>query len=118
MVEVICIVCPKGCRLQVEANGDAVAGNQCPLGEDYGRKEVRDPTRVLTSTVRIQHALYPRLPVKTDRDIPKAKLFDVMRLLDDVIAEAPVKCGDVLLSKVCGTEANIVATRDMPRRHE
>ncbi|MCL2812204.1 MAG: DUF1667 domain-containing protein [Clostridia bacterium] len=118
MIKVICIVCPKGCRLQLESNGERVTGNQCPLGEEYGRKEVRDPTRVLTSTVRIQYALYPRLPVKTHRDIPKAKLFDVMRALDDVMAEAPVKCGDVLLTKVCGTEANIVATRDMPRRCE
>ena len=115
MVEIICIVCPKGCRLRVEADGDRVTGNQCPLGEAYGRKEVRDPTRVLTSTVRIRHGLYPRLPVKTDRDIPKAKLFDVMRMLDDIVAEAPVKCGDVLLAKVCATEANIVATRDMQK---
>ena len=117
-IEVICVVCPKGCRLHVEENGDRVTGHQCARGEAYGRKEVRDPTRVLTSTVCIRHALYPRLPVKTDRDIPKALLFGAMRALNGIAAEAPVRCGDVLLSKVCGTEANIVATRDMPRRCE
>jgi len=91
-----------------------VAGNECERGEAYGLKELRNPTRVLTSTVRIRHALYPRLPVKTDRDISKALLFEVMRVLDEVTAVAPVKLGDVLLPMVCGTEANIVATRDMP----
>ncbi|MCL2545385.1 MAG: DUF1667 domain-containing protein [Clostridia bacterium] len=115
MAEIICVVCPTGCRLHVDESTGEVTGHRCARGVDYGRKELRDPTRVLTSTVRIRHALYPRLPVKTDRDIPKALLFEVMRALNDVTAEAPVKCGEVLLAKVCGTEANIVATRDMPR---
>jgi len=115
VAEVICVVCPRGCRLHVDEAGGHVTGNQCALGEDYGRKELRDPTRVLTSTVRVRHALYPRLPIKTGRDIPKAKLFEVMRALDGITAEAPVKCGDVLLANVCGTGADIVATRDMPR---
>jgi len=111
----ICIVCPTGCRLHVDEGTGQVTGNQCARGEVYAHKELHDPTRVLTSTVRIRHALHPRLPVKTDRDIPKALLFEAMRALDGVVAAAPVKCGDVLLAKVCGTEANIVATRDMPR---
>jgi len=99
----------------VEESGGQVAGHQCPRGEAYGRKELHDPTRVLTSTVRVRHALHPRLPVKTDRDIPKGLLFEAMGALGKVVAEAPVRRGDVLLSKVCGTEANVVATRDMPR---
>jgi len=115
MAEMICIVCPTGCRLEVDEGDGRVTGNQCARGAAYGLKELRDPTRVLTSTVRVRCAFHPRLPVKTDRDIPKALLFEVMRALDGVTAEAPVKLGDVLLSKVCGTEANIVATRDMPR---
>lgn len=113
MAEMICVVCPKGCRLSVDEKDLSVTGNECPRGETYGRKELRDPTRVLTSTVRIANAHHRRLPVKTDRDIPKALLLEVMRALDAVTAEAPVKCGDVLLSGVCGTQAKIVATRDM-----
>lgn len=115
MAEIICIVCPKGCHLDVDERDWRVTGNLCPRGETYGRKELRDPTRVLTSTVIVRHAPYPRLPVKTDRDIPKALLFEAMRALDQVAVEAPVKRGAVLLSGICGTEANVVATRDMPR---
>ena len=113
MADIICIVCPKGCRLQVDEQTLAVTGNACPRGVAYGAKELRDPTRVITSTVRITGAHLPRLPVKTDCDIPKARIFDVMRALEQVTVQAPVRRGDILLPHVCGTQANIVATRDL-----
>ena len=115
MAEIICIVCPKGCHLNVDGgDGDiTVTGNQCARGEDYGRKELQNPTRVITSTVRVERALYPRLPVKTDRDIPKPLIFDIMRALDGVTVQAPVARGDIVLADVCGSGANIVATRDL-----
>ena len=73
MKELVCIVCPKGCRLSVdEENGYAVTGNSCPRGEEYGKNELRDPHRAVTSTVHISGAMHPRLPVKTDGEIKKA----------------------------------------------
>lgn len=113
MAEVICIVCPKGCRLTVDEQDGSVRGNGCIRGVDYGRKEVQNPTRVLTSTVRATGGLYPRLPVKTDRDIAKALMFDVMRSLEGVVVKAPVKRGQIIVPRVCGTDVNIVATRDL-----
>lgn len=75
MTDLICIVCPKGCHLHVdEENGYAVTGNSCPRGADYGKKELVNPTRVITSTVKITGGIHHRLPVKTDRDIPKAMI--------------------------------------------
>ena len=113
MAEIICIVCPKGCRLLVDEQSLAVTGNACSRGAVYGPKELREPTRVITSTVRITGASLPRLPVKTDRDIDKALIFDVMRALDAVEVQAPVRCGDIVLPHVCGTPVHIVATRDL-----
>ena len=57
--ELICIGCPMGCRLSLESDplapkGYRVAGCGCPRGEDYAIKEVTAPTRMLTSTVRIE----------------------------------------------------------------
>ena len=55
MKELVCIVCPRGCRLKVDEENDfAVTGNTCPRGAEYGRNEIMAPTRVLTSTVRRQ----------------------------------------------------------------
>ena len=112
MKELICIVCPKGCHLHVdEANGYQVTGNGCPRGAEYGKIELTHPTRVVTSTVRCAGGRYPRCPVKTDRPVPKERIFDVMRALDEVEVAAPVQVGQVVISDVCRTGANVVATR-------
>ncbi|GAA6514164.1 DUF1667 domain-containing protein [Merdimmobilis hominis] len=114
MTDLICIVCPKGCHLHVdEENGYAVTGNSCPRGADYGKKELVNPTRVITSTVKITGGIHHRLPVKTDRDIPKAMIPEAMALLNAVQVQSPVKVGDIVVKDVLGTGANFVASRDM-----
>ena len=114
--ELVCITCPMSCHLKAVLEGSevvSVTGNTCPRGEAYAKKELTHPTRMLTSTVVIKNGLYDRLPVITSCDIPKEKLFDVMEALKSVCVEAPVSCGDVVLEDVCGTGANIVASRSM-----
>ncbi|MBC8569620.1 DUF1667 domain-containing protein [Zongyangia hominis] len=114
MKELICIVCPKGCHLRVdEENGYAVTGHSCPKGQDYGYKELTNPTRVITSTVKIDGGIHRRLPVKTNRDIPKGKIFDVVKALDAVEVSSPIQVGDVIVKNILDTGADIVATRDM-----
>lgn len=114
MKELICIVCPKGCRLTVDEQHDfRVTGNSCPRGEEYGRIELTAPTRVLTSTVRCTGAAHPRCPVKSDRPIPKALIFAAMRTLDGVTLAAPIRMGQVVVENVCGTGANLITTRDL-----
>ncbi len=114
MKELICIVCPKGCHLHVDEEHDyAVTGNGCPRGAEYGKIELTHPTRVVTSTVRCVGGRYPRCPVKTDRAVPKEMILSVMRVLDGVELAAPVRTGQVVLENVCGTGANVVATRNL-----
>ena len=48
--ELICIGCPLGCMIQVEMDGAevvSVTGNTCKRGDDYARKEVTNPTRIV-----------------------------------------------------------------------
>lgn len=112
MKELICITCPKGCHLKVdEEHGYTVTGNSCPRGEEYGRAELIHPTRVVTSTVRCTGGSRPRCPVKTNRPIPKDQMFEVMAALDGVTLTAPVAIGQVVIPNVCGTGADIVATK-------
>jgi CxxC motif-containing protein len=96
-----------------EENGYAVTGNACPRGEVYGKEEIRNPTRVLTSTVRIEGAALRRCPVKTGRAIPKGLLPQAMRALDDVLLVSPVRAGDVVLADLCGTGVDVVVTRSL-----
>ena len=106
-----CIICPKSCRLQVDVNGN-VEGNACPRGAAYAREELKNPRRILTSTVPIRGALHRCCPVKTDAPLPKQKLFAAMRALADISLEAPVQMGQVVLENVCGSGVNVVATRN------
>lgn len=119
MKELICIVCPRGCHLKVDEEHDyAVTGNICPRGEAYGKRELTHPTRVITSTVRCTGGIYPRCPVKTSGPVPKERIFDVVAALDSVTVTAPVRLGQVVVKDVCGTGADFVATRALPRTDE
>lgn len=68
----ICIVCPRGCHLEVDENFN-VTGNFCKRGIAYAKEELTTPTRTLTSTVIIRGGVIPRLSVKTSAPIPKEK---------------------------------------------
>ena len=103
MTDLICIVCPKGCHLKVdEENGYKVTGNGCPRGAAYGEKELVNPTRVITSTVRIESKTARRVPVKTASDIPKGKIYDIMKEL---------AIGDVVIPNVLGLGVDVVACK-------
>ncbi len=113
--ELICIVCPMGCALSAEMNekGEVVSvtGNTCPRGKAYAEAELTHPTRTLTSTVRMSNRT-ALLPVKTNRPISKEKMMEVMAMLRDVRATAPVHIGDVVLANVLG-EADVIAAADV-----
>ena len=114
MTELICIGCPKGCNLKVdEENGYAVTGNSCPIGAEYGANELKNPTRVLTSTVRIIGGLHDCLPVRTNKPIPKPLLLQAMAELKNVEVKSPVRMGDVIVNNILDTGADVIATRNM-----
>ena len=113
--EFLCIRCPKGCRLRVVVDGESitVSGYECLEGKKYGEEEVRNPKRMVTSTVRILGAKYPRLPVRTAEPVPKDRILDVIAALRGVVIRAPVRRGQVILENVAGTGVNVIAERDM-----
>lgn len=116
MTELICITCPKGCHLKVDEENDyAVTGNSCPRGAEYGKNELKNPKRVITSTVRTNSDEHPRCPVKTAGAVAKGKMFDVMALLDDITLTAPIKVGDIVIENVLDTGINIVACKNIEK---
>ena len=110
MKELICIMCPKGCHLTVDDDLN-VTGNTCPRGATYGKQEVTDPRRYLTSTVKIISKSYRRLPVISNGDLPKDKVSEVVKYLDTVEVKAPIKVKDVIVKDVLGLGVDILATR-------
>lgn len=118
--ELICIGCPMGCNLTVTTGEDGqmrVSGNTCPRGADYAKKELTDPRRIVTTTVRIKGGQLSVVSVKTERDIPKDKIMDCMRALRSVELTAPVKIGDVALANVADG-VSVIVTKAIARKEE
>lgn len=112
----ICIGCPMGCPLTVKMNNGevvSVEGNTCKRGAVYGKKEVTDPTRIVTTTVRVSGGSENMVSVKTESDIPKGKIFNCIHALKNITVPAPVHIGDVILQDVAGTGVNIIATKNV-----
>ena len=112
--ELICIGCPLGCPVTVtieEGQVVKVEGNTCKRGDDYARKEVTNPTRIVTSTIKVEGSRRRFISVKTKEDIPKDKIVACMQEINTIRAKAPVAVGDVLLEDVAGTKVAVVATK-------
>ena len=115
MRELICINCPLGCHLSVDdadLKNIKVSGNTCPRGATYAVSEVTAPKRMVTSSVPVAGSVVSRVSVKTSAPIPKSQIFECLAAIKTVRAKAPVHIGDVLLKDVCGSGADIVATRE------
>lgn len=113
--ELTCIGCPLGCALTVTMDGDAidVKGNTCPRGDSYARKEITNPTRIVTSSVKIENGSIARVSVKTESDIPKDRIFACMEEIRKVTVKAPVHIGDVIIADCAGTGVAVIATKNV-----
>ena len=114
--ELICIGCPLGCNLTVEMDGGQVVsvnGNTCKRGDDYARKELTDPRRIVTSTEPVAGGNLPVVSVKTASDIPKGKIRECLCALKGVTLTAPVQIGDVIVENVADTGVDVVATKSI-----
>ncbi len=122
--ELTCIGCPMGCQITVDIeNGTVIGvkGNSCKIGDNYARREVVNPMRIVTSSVPVldkdetpsdgRH--YARVSVKTATEIPKAKIMDVMDAIRRTYATAPVKIGDIIMHNIADTGVDLIATKSM-----
>lgn len=117
--QLTCVRCPRGCQITVEVENDEavdVYGNGCMRGEIYAKSEVKDPRRVVTTTVVVEGGADPVVPVKTNGDIPKGKMEECVAQLKNVVVPAPVHTGDVICENVAGTGVNVVATGNVARQ--
>lgn len=112
--EIICTVCPRGCHIQVEGEGEkilSVEGYSCKRGLEYANAEFAHPVRILTTTVKMAGQKNDLLPVRSSKPLPKEKLFDCMALIREAEVKLPVKRYDVVIADICGTGVDIVATK-------
>ncbi len=113
-----CVTCPVGCEVDVELRGGnivSIKGNRCEKIKEFVVQELKEPMRVLTTTVRIEGAKWAMLPVRSDKPIPKRLFLQAVGELANIDLKAPVHISDVIIKDIAGSGANIVATRTMER---
>ena len=113
---ITCISCPVGCALAVTLTDGAVTkveGQTCPRGELYAKKECVNPTRIFTSSVPVEGGSVAMVSLKTASDVPKDKLFACAEAMKNVVVQAPVAIGDVIVANVAGTGVDVIATRNV-----
>ncbi|MBQ9041723.1 MAG: FAD-dependent oxidoreductase [Eggerthellaceae bacterium] len=128
--QITCICCPKGCEMLVSDAASApadltdkerkfhiigdyyVENNICKRGLNYALEEKTAPQRTLTSIVRAANRLEP-VSVRTDRPIAKSSIPACLEVLRDVEVDGAFDVGHVIVEDICGTGANIVATKPL-----
>lgn len=112
--DIVCIVCPNGCRIHCVQTLDGVhcTGQQCKRGEAYALAELTHPMRTLTTSVKTVFPEAPVISVRTDGEIEKAKLLDAAKALDEIVLRQRVKIGDVIAQNICNTGVNVICTSD------
>lgn len=113
-----CVVCPNGCEIEAEYDGDkvlSVAGNLCPKGITYVTQELVDPRRTIATSVRILGGTMPLASVRLTTAIPKDRIFDVMEEINRQTLTAPVKIGDIVIRNILGLGSDVIVTKNIEK---
>jgi CxxC motif-containing protein len=119
--EIICTVCPMGCHIKVTGEGEkieSITGYSCNRGLEYGKTEFAHPVRILTSTVKTTDVQTPLVAVRSEKPVPKEKLFDMMTEIRKVCLDHSVKIHEIIIPNVCDTGVNIIASTSFNCREE
>ena len=113
--KIICIICPQGCNITVKGDLEkgeieSIEGFTCKRGKNYAENEFVHPLRILTSSVKVEGASAPLVPVRTRTAIPKELLFKGMEEIRKITLRGKIECGDVIVSDFLGTGVDLIAT--------
>ena len=112
--EIICILCPLGCRGTVNLDEKGKVGQaenyRCKKGREHAMIEGSTPMRVLTGTVLVDSTRRILLPVRTDRPVPRDILMECARLLCRIKLKAPVEIGEIIVPDIMGSGASVVSS--------
>ena len=115
-----CIICPMGCNMEITLDREKslvekVVDNGCPRGAKYAEKELLNPTRTLTTTIKVLHGNLAVVPVKSKEELPKEKLLQYMEITRRSCVKAPIKVGDVLIKDILGSGVDIIACSEVEK---
>lgn len=113
-----CIICPKGCRIEVCQSNEAPSklelnGYRCDRGRQWVKKEFTHPERTICTSVLVTGGKAPLCSIRTDRPIPRERIRELMEHIHTLVIRAPVESGMVIEEHPLGLECSLVATRSV-----
>src|SRR4030042_1687928 len=114
----VCINCPLSCSLELtEENGKVldVSGNECKVGKKYAEEEFKNPRRMVTTTVRVKDGMLPLLPVVSESPIPKKKVTEAVKVLSNLVLDAPIEDRQVIYKDILGTGIHVISSRKLDK---
>jgi CxxC motif-containing protein len=113
--DLVCFICPNSCVLSIigDETNPHIENNRCSRGIDFALKELHDPERILTSTMRVLNGVLPLVSVRSDNPVKKTELQKIISQLDAITIQAPVTCGQILMTSVGINKVCIIATRSI-----
>lgn len=115
-----CIICPLGCEIHIKERNNKYlfSGNLCSKGEDYAIKEIKNPVRLVTTTIIVNNGQNKLLPVRSETGIKKDLMVKCILILSKLKVDAPIKHGDIIYRNILDTGINIIASRDIKKKNK
>lgn len=113
MKEYICIVCPNGCHLKYDEINNTCEGNKCPRGKEYAFNEFHHPKRSVCSSVKTTIEEFPVVSVRTNGEIDKNLIPELLEVLKKVIINERLEINSVVIKNVLNTDVDIITTTSM-----
>ena len=113
--ELVCIVCPRSCRMTITSDGDelVVTGNTCKRGKEFAVSEMTDPRRTVCTTVRTGFPSVPGLPVRVSGPIPKNRIFDLMHEVNRITVSKRLGREEVVVPNILNLGVDLIATSNI-----
>ena len=115
--EVTCIMCPLGCSVEVQIDGQEVSvkkGCRCKEGMKFVKMEAIFPGRILTTTIRTDSPDFLLLPVRSNKEISKEQLVECVRKISEHFIRTPVVLGQTVVENILDLGVDIIACRSFP----
>ena len=113
---ITCILCPIGCEIRINKKElFIIEGAKCEKGIEYSKNEVLNPKRILTTSILVKNGILPLISVKTNKPIPKDKVFNIIGVIKKTSVNAPIEIGEIIIRNILETGSDIIATKTVKK---
>jgi len=82
-------------------------------GRTYVENELKNPMRIVTSSVRVTGGNMPITSVRLTAPVPRNRMMDVIEELRKIRLTAPVSIGQIVIQDILGLGSDVIITKNV-----